>query len=55
VTEDYNREKENEWWIRQKYKLMRALKRKWEGSAEADLLKQDKEAKKVIGKPHLYK
>jgi len=26
VNEDYEKEKETEWWIRQKYKLMKALK-----------------------------
>lgn len=39
VNADYEQEKEREWWIRQKYKLMKALMRKWRESEEAKLEK----------------
>ena len=32
LTEDMNRAKKKEWWYRQKYKLMKALKLKWDQS-----------------------
>lgn len=55
VTEDYEKVKENEWWIRQKYKLMKALKEKWKDSQEAKLLEENVELSPYMHKPVLYK
>ena len=42
VNENYKIQKENEWWIKQKYKLMKALMRKRRQSEESKLGKQEK-------------
>ncbi|CAI2384026.1 unnamed protein product [Moneuplotes crassus] len=55
VTQNYEQQKEAEWIIRQKYKLMRALKKKWEQSQQAEMLKNDQPTKQLIKKPNLYK
>ena len=55
VTEDYKKVKESEWWIRQKYKIMIALKRKWKDSQEDDYLKKSPNCQKLLKKPKLHK
>lgn len=42
VTEDYKKEKKSEWWIRQKYKLMKALKKKWKYSKKLTVFEKEK-------------
>ena len=46
VNENYEIEKENEWWIRQKYKLMKALMRKWRQSEESKIEQNEKPKQK---------
>ena len=55
VTEYIDKVKESEWWIRQKYKLMKALKKKWKESQEYEVFKEASDVKPLIKKPKMYK